>query len=51
MMLQCVQGKKLLDKTHNAFQNLTHVEKLFNPPSTSSIRAFGSLFCVDIYTW
>ena len=26
-MLQCVQGKKLLDKNHNAFQNLTHVGK------------------------
>ena len=27
------------------------ISKLFNPPSTSSTRAFGSLFCVDIYTW
>ena len=45
-------------KTHNAFQNLTHmgkchyenekknlISKLFNSPSTSSTRAFGSLFC------
>ena len=58
-MLQCVQGKKLLDKNpqcipkSHTWRNVIMkmkttnnlISKLFNPPSTSSAKAFGSLFC------
>ena len=60
-MLQRVQDKKLLDKNPQSMHSkISHmwrnvimkmkttnnlICKLFNPPSTSSAKAFGSLFC------
>ena len=60
-MLQCVQDKKLLDKNpqcipkshtcmwRNVIMKMKTTNnlifKLFNPLSTSSAKAFGSLFC------
>ena len=56
-MPQYVQGKKLLDKMHSKISHMWRnvimkmkttnnlISKLFNPPSTSSAKAFGSLFC------